>query len=182
MDPERIERMVTALRARGVMAHRADAGVYEFGIGVALGDGSEAQWNLGGAAGLDAVVTRDGVLIGFLPHVLGGAAFTDDQIVDAIATARYPEEGLYPAQDAGPRPDGPTPPGAPAPPGPPVPPATSRPSTADRRTSTRPANPQPPPADPRPSPAKNVPTARHRTLLARLRRLRRLQRLRRASR
>ncbi|MFJ5612804.1 hypothetical protein ACIQCJ_25925 [Streptomyces sp. NPDC093221] len=175
MDPERIERMVTALRARGVMAHRADAGVYEFGIGVALGDGSEAQWNLGGAAGLDAVVTRDGVLIGFLPHVLGGAAFTDDQIVDAIATARYPEEGLYPVQDAGPRPDGLTPPGPPMP-------ATSRPSTADRRTSTRPANPQPSPADPRPSPAKNVPTARHRTLLARLRRLRRLQRLRRASR
>ncbi|MFF7158507.1 hypothetical protein [Streptomyces sp. NPDC008139] len=168
MDPERIERMVTALRARGVMAHRADAGVYEFGIGVALGDGSEAQWNLGGAAGLDAVVTRDGVLIGFLPHVLGGAAFTDDQIVDAIATARYPEEGLYPARDPGPRPDAPTPPGPPAPT-----PATSRPSTA---------NPQPHPADPRPSPAKNVPTARHRTLLARLRRLRRIQRLRRASR
>ncbi|MBD0734726.1 hypothetical protein [Streptomyces sp. CBMA29] len=157
MDPERIERMVTALRVRGVMAHRADAGVYEFGIGVALGDGSEAQWNLGGAAGLDAVVTRDGVLVGFLPHVLGGAAFTDDQIVDAIATARYPEEGLYPARDdpardAEPRPDSPAPPGPPA------------------------------PADPRPSSAKDVPTARRGTLLARLRRLRRVQRLRRASR
>ncbi|MEV0692770.1 hypothetical protein [Streptomyces sp. NPDC050388] len=39
MDAERARRMVELLRARGVMAHLVEAGVYEFGIRVVLDGG-----------------------------------------------------------------------------------------------------------------------------------------------
>ena len=106
MEPDRIDRIdhiVTALRARGVMAHRADEGVYAFGLRVVIPDGSEALWTLGGAAGLDAEVLRDGTLIGFVPHVPGSETFSDEQTIDAIAVARYSEEGLHPASRTFPR-------------------------------------------------------------------------------
>ncbi|BBB00148.1 hypothetical protein RVR_7083 [Actinacidiphila reveromycinica] len=96
MEAHRIDRMVSQLRARDVMAHRTETGVYSFGIRVVLADGSEALWTPGGPAGLDAQVIRDGVLIGCIPHIPGSERFTDEQAVEAIATARYTEDGLYP--------------------------------------------------------------------------------------
>ncbi|MBM9506156.1 hypothetical protein [Actinacidiphila acididurans] len=97
MESDRIDRMVSALRGRGVMAHRADEGLYEFGIRVIIPDGSEALWTVGGAAGLDAEVLRDNTLIGYVPHVPGSESLTDEQTVDVIAATRYSEEGMYPA-------------------------------------------------------------------------------------
>lgn len=97
MEADRIDRMVSQLRARDVMAHRTETGVYSYGIRVVIGDGSEAVWTPGGASGLDAQVIRDGVLIGSVPHIPGSEEFTDEQTVEAIATALYSEEGLYPA-------------------------------------------------------------------------------------
>ncbi|WP_405682607.1 hypothetical protein [Streptomyces sp. NBC_00057] len=68
MDSERAGRLVSALRARGVMAHLVEAGVYEFGIRVVLDEGIEALWDVDGASGLDAEIVSDGVLIGFVPQ------------------------------------------------------------------------------------------------------------------
>ncbi|WP_225849836.1 hypothetical protein [Streptomyces sp. HPF1205] len=118
MEPDRIDRIVSALRTRGIMAHRAEEGVYEFGIRVVIPDGSEALWNADGAAGLDAEVVRDGTLIGYVPHIPGSETFTEEQTVDAIAATRYSEEGLHPPGDLPAHPDPGGPPSQPRPPGP----------------------------------------------------------------
>ncbi|NUR00121.1 MAG: hypothetical protein HOY79_27405, partial [Streptomyces sp.] len=154
MEPDRIDHIVSALRARGVMAHRADEGVYEFGIRVVIPDGSEAVWTLGGAGGLDAEVLRDGTLIGFVPHVPGSETFTDQQTIDAIAAARYSEEGLRPASRTVPRSGPGTDPhagaapeaGSGAAPGP-----DSRPEPGAESDAGR-ASAQPPPPSPGPGP------------------------------
>lgn len=104
MDADRANRVVAALRARQVMAHLVEAGVYEFGVRVVLDEGIEALWDIDGAAGLDAEIVSDGVLIGFVPHVPGSENFTEQQIVDSIATTRYSTEGLHPPQDSPPPP------------------------------------------------------------------------------
>ncbi|MBY8881297.1 hypothetical protein [Actinacidiphila acidipaludis] len=98
---DHIDHIVSTLRARGIMAHRVDEGVYEFGIRVVIPDGSEALWTLD--AGLDAEVLHDGTLVGFVPHVPGSETFSDEQTIDAIAAARYSEEGLHPASRTVPR-------------------------------------------------------------------------------
>lgn len=124
MDADRAERVVAALRARKVMAHLVEAGVYEFGIRVVLDEGIEALWDMDGASGLDAEIVSDGVLIGFVPHVPGSENFTEEQIVDSIASTRYSTEGLHPPQDAPAAPASPAKPppaaGPPATQGPPV--------------------------------------------------------------
>ncbi|GGZ50876.1 hypothetical protein GCM10010387_51530 [Streptomyces inusitatus] len=99
MDSERAGRIVSALRAREVMAHLVEAGVYEFGVRVVLDEGIEALWDVDGAAGLDAEIVSDGVLIGFVPHVPGSESFTEQQLVDVIATTVYSAEGLRPPAD-----------------------------------------------------------------------------------
>ncbi|MFJ8788529.1 hypothetical protein [Streptomyces sp. NPDC102462] len=119
MDADRAKRVVAALRARKVMAHLVEAGVYEFGIRVVLDEGIEALWDMDGASGLDAEIVSDGVLIGFVPHVPGSENFTEEQIVDSIASTRYSTEGLHPPQDT------PAPPASPAKP----PPAAGPPAT-----------------------------------------------------
>ncbi|MFI6284677.1 hypothetical protein ACIBCM_07970 [Streptomyces sp. NPDC051018] len=145
MDAERAGRMVSALRARGVMAHVVEAGVYEVGIRVVLDQGIEALWDVDGAAGLDAEIVGEGVLIGFVPHVPGSENFTEQQLVDTIATTIYSAEGLHPPRDtptggsapppAG-KPSASPPAGEPAPPpsaeepGPPAPPPPGTPAVA----------------------------------------------------
>src|SRR6185312_16531760 len=96
MDAERARRMVELLRARGVMAHLVEAGVYEFGIRVVLDEGVEALWDIDGAAGLDAEIVSEGVLIGFVPHIPGSETYSEQQLVDAIAQTNYALEGLHP--------------------------------------------------------------------------------------
>lgn len=89
MESDRADRMVSRLRARGVMAHVVEAGVYEFGIRVVLDEDLEALWDLDGAAGLDAEIVSEGVLVGFIPHVPGSENFTEDQLVNSIAATDY---------------------------------------------------------------------------------------------
>ena len=89
MDEHRAQRVVDALRDQGVPAHLARAGVSQFGVRVALTDGREAMWDTDGTAGLEAQVMRNGVLVGFVPHIEGSEYFDEHQVVDAIARTDY---------------------------------------------------------------------------------------------
>jgi hypothetical protein len=89
MDEHRAQRVVDALRDRGVPAHLAQPGVGQFGVRVALPDGREAVWDTDGTAGLEAQVMRDGVLVGFVPQIAGSDEFTEADVVDAIARTDY---------------------------------------------------------------------------------------------
>lgn len=89
MEEGRARRVVDALRERGVNAHLEKAGVYQFGIRVAIGDGRQAIWDTDGTAGLEAQVMRHGVLVGFVPHIEGSEHFGEEQVVDAIVRTDY---------------------------------------------------------------------------------------------
>jgi hypothetical protein len=89
MDENEARKVVDALRDRGVHAHLAKAGVYQFGVRVALPDGREAIWDSDGTAGLEAQVMRNGMLVGFVPVIDGSADFDQDQVIDAIVRTDY---------------------------------------------------------------------------------------------
>lgn len=89
MDENRARRVVDALRDRGVPAHVARTGVGQIGIRVAIFDGREAIWDTDGAAGLEANVLRDGVLVGFVPMIPGSEEYDEAEIIDAIARTDY---------------------------------------------------------------------------------------------
>jgi hypothetical protein len=91
MDEDRVTRVVAALRDRGVMAHLARTGVFQAGIRVVIADGREAVWDTDGAAGLEAQVLRDGVLVGFVPAIPGSESYDEGAVIDAIAAADYGE-------------------------------------------------------------------------------------------
>ena len=95
MDEIRARLVVDVLRERGVNAHLAKAGVYQFGVRVALSDGREAVWDTDGTAGLEAQVMRDGMLVGFVPVIEGSETFDDQQVIDAHRADR-----LRPARGA----------------------------------------------------------------------------------
>jgi len=82
-------RVVDRLRDRGVPAHVERAGVSQFGIRVMLPDGRQAIWDTDGTAGLEAQVMRNGVLVGFVPHITGSEDFTEEQVIDAIVRTDY---------------------------------------------------------------------------------------------
>jgi hypothetical protein len=84
-------RVVDALRQRGIDAHVAKEGTYQFGVRVALPDRREAVWDSDDTAELEAQVMRDGMLVGFVPVIPGSADFDEAQIIDAIARANYDE-------------------------------------------------------------------------------------------
>jgi hypothetical protein len=89
MEENRARQVVDALRDRGVNAHLAKAGVYQFGITVSLPDGREAIWDTDGTAGLEAQVMRDGMLVGFVPSIDDSEGFDQAQVVDAIVGTDY---------------------------------------------------------------------------------------------
>jgi hypothetical protein len=89
VNEERVVQLVERLRQRRVLAHVARAGVFQFGIRVVIPDGREAVWDTDGAAGLEAQVLQDGVLVGFVPTVPGSQDFDDDAVVDCIANTDY---------------------------------------------------------------------------------------------
>lgn len=89
MEENRARRVVDALRDRGVNAQLARAGVYRFGVRIALGDGREAEWDTDGTAGLEAQVMRDGVLVGYVPDIEGSEDWGEAQVVDAIIRTDY---------------------------------------------------------------------------------------------
>lgn len=81
--------VVAALKRRGVRASLARPGLYRFGVRVQIGDGREALWDVDGAAGLEAQVMRNGVLVGFVPKIDGSSRFDVEQQAEAIAAADY---------------------------------------------------------------------------------------------
>jgi hypothetical protein len=89
MQEQEAQVVVEELRARGVIARVAHTSPFRFGIRVPLGDGREALWDVDGAAGLEAQVMRDGVLVGFVPTIPGSEDFAPGQVVDAIAGTDY---------------------------------------------------------------------------------------------
>ncbi|MGH8970176.1 MAG: hypothetical protein ACRDV1_09535 [Actinomycetes bacterium] len=89
MEENRARRVVDSLRDRGVKAHLEKAGVYQFGVRVAIGDGRQAIWDTDGTAGLEAQVMRDGMLVGFVPVIEGSDHFDEDQVVEAILHTDY---------------------------------------------------------------------------------------------
>jgi hypothetical protein len=89
MQEQEATAVVQALRARGVRASLVRPAVFAFGVRVLVGDGREALWDVDGAAGLEAQVMRNGVLVGFVPKIPGSSSFTVEQQADAIAAADY---------------------------------------------------------------------------------------------
>lgn len=89
MDEQRAQRVVDQLREHAVDARIEKAGVYEFGVRVRISGGREAIWDSDGAAGLEAQVMLDGMLVGFVPVIPGSEDYDEPQIVAAIATTDY---------------------------------------------------------------------------------------------
>ena len=81
--------VVERLRARGAFAHAHPVGVYRYSVRIVIPDGREAIWDADGAAGLEAVIMRNGVLVGLVEHVDGSEHFDVAQTVDAILRADY---------------------------------------------------------------------------------------------
>src|SRR3954462_14080295 len=90
MDEATAADVVERLRARRIFAHvNRRAGVYNVGVRVVIPDGREAIWDNDGAAGLEAMVLRDGVLVGFVPQIADTDELGADAIADIIAGADY---------------------------------------------------------------------------------------------
>jgi len=89
MEELRARRVVDRLRERGVDAHLSFAQASQFGVRVSLPDGREAIWDADGAAGLDAQVMRDGMLVGLVDVIDGSEDFDEPAIIDAIVRADY---------------------------------------------------------------------------------------------
>lgn len=89
VQQDQAEAVVAALRERRLFAHVYSGGVNRHGVRVVLGDGREALWDVDGAAGLEAQVMRDGVLVGFVPTLAGSESWDLEQVVTAIATEDY---------------------------------------------------------------------------------------------
>jgi hypothetical protein len=89
MDEFRARRVVDSLRDRGVNAHLLRGGNGKFGIRLPLPGGREAQWNSDGTASLEALVMRDGMLVGYMPRIEGSEDFDKSRIVDAIIRTDY---------------------------------------------------------------------------------------------
>jgi hypothetical protein len=89
MQLEQAEAVVAALRERRMFAHVYRGGVNRHGVRIVLSDGREALWDVDGAAGLEAQVMRDGVLVGFVPKLAGSETWGVDEVVAAIASADY---------------------------------------------------------------------------------------------
>ena len=89
MEENEARKVVDGLRERGVDAHLEKAGVYQFGVRIALPDGREAVWDSDGTAALEAQVMRDGMLVGFVPQIEGSADFDVAQTIDVIRRTDY---------------------------------------------------------------------------------------------
>src|SRR3982750_3695055 len=93
MEEATATEVVELLRAKRVFATvNRRAGVYNVGVRVVIPDGREAIWDNDGAAGLEAMVLRDGVLVGFVPQI------PDSDDLDAAAIARIIAAADYDAK------------------------------------------------------------------------------------
>jgi hypothetical protein len=114
MEESTAEEVVERLRAHRIFASvNRRVGVYNVGVRVVIPDGREAIWDNDGAAGLEAMVLRDGVLVGFVPQIPDSEGLDAEAITAIIANTDY---------DAPPPPSKPANPTS-APAAPPPPPA-----------------------------------------------------------
>jgi hypothetical protein len=90
MEEPIAEQVVELLRARRIFASvNRRAGVYNVGVRVVIPDGREAIWDNDGAAGLEAMVLRDGMLVGFVPQLPDSDDLDAHAIAGIIADADY---------------------------------------------------------------------------------------------
>jgi hypothetical protein len=84
---EVVERLRTQHRIFAAVNRRV--GVYNVGLRVVLTDGREAIWDNDSAAGLEAMVLRDGMLVGFVPQIPDSDNLDAEAITAIIAAADY---------------------------------------------------------------------------------------------
>lgn len=90
MDEATANDVVERLRGRRIFASvNRRAGVYNVGVRVVIPDGREAIWDNDGASGLEAMVLRDGVLVGFVPQIPDSDDLDAAAITEIIAAADY---------------------------------------------------------------------------------------------
>jgi hypothetical protein len=89
MEENKARRVVDVLRERGTNAEMARVGVYQFGVSIRLPDGREATWDSDDTAELEAQVMRNGVLVGYVPAIVGSDDYTEEQIIDTILRTDY---------------------------------------------------------------------------------------------
>ncbi len=90
MDEQTATEVVERLRSRHVFAAvNRRAGVYNVGVRVVIPDGREAIWDNDGAAGLEAMVLRNGVLVGFVPQIPDSEDLDAARVADIIAGTDY---------------------------------------------------------------------------------------------
>ena len=90
MDEAIATEVVERLRTKRIFASlNRRAGVYNVGVRVVIPDGREAIWDNDGAAGLEAMVLRDGVLVGFVPQIPDSDDLDAATVADIIAATDY---------------------------------------------------------------------------------------------
>jgi hypothetical protein len=90
VDEPTATEVVERLRERRVFASlNRRAGVYNVGVRVVIPDGREAIWDNDGAAGLEAMVLRDGVLVGYVPQIPDSDDLDPAAITEIIARTDY---------------------------------------------------------------------------------------------
>lgn len=89
MDKDVAVLVVDQLTAWNIPATVVPIGQYSAAVRVRLGGGREALWDADGAAGLDAQVLRDGVLVGYVAELPDSAALPAAHQAWLIATADY---------------------------------------------------------------------------------------------
>lgn len=89
MDKDKAVLVVQQLTAWNVPATVVPVGMHSAAVRVRLGSGREALWDADGAAGLDAQVLRDGVLVGYVAELPDSAALPAGHQAWLIATADY---------------------------------------------------------------------------------------------
>jgi len=90
MDESVAEEVVERLRAQRIFAAvNRRVGVYSVGLRVVIPDGREAIWDNDGASGLEAMVLRDGVLVGFVPQIPDSDDLDAEAITAIIANTDY---------------------------------------------------------------------------------------------
>jgi hypothetical protein len=90
MDEKVAEEVVERLRAHRIFAAvNRRVGVYNVGLRVVLTDGREAIWDNDGASGLEAMVLRDGMLVGFVPQIPDSDDLDAAAIAEIIANTNY---------------------------------------------------------------------------------------------
>ena len=89
MREDEAEQVAAGLQARGIIARVARPSSFRFGIRIPLPDGREVLWDFDGAAGLEAQIMRDGMLVGFVPQLPDSGDYDVAQTVEAIASTDY---------------------------------------------------------------------------------------------